>query len=611
MLDAATKEFFKAEAASGGGAHGSSGSTLRAAAETRGLDSSEASKLVALLQELGLNKYARLFLRQEVDVDSLLQLSDRDLHDMGLSAIGARRKLTAAIHRHRLQRQAEADRKNPGASPVATVGGMAMGAEPNAPAHGAAGEAGGGASSSSSAVPMAGEFYRGRYKLNGKTYLGGSARVVLGEDTRTGQAVAVKVHLSHAYFTREVKLLKHLRSEYVVDLLDHIDEEAAPPAIILEGGAASLSELLSQGQLSPVERKLVLERLCLAVDFVHSKNLVLVDLKPQNVVIFGSLLGLKLIDLECARKVGEPIPFKLTPFYASPELATAAVETMRLGELPSLAYHPRVDDPVGGEEDAAAGDGSRWGPNLQRLALLSENPTLARAVAAASRAANRAGDGSKELNRDELRQLETPLKLPSGKPLRAQAPMDVWALGMVAYELFVNEPFFAGCSDDVALQVLQSQTPLDLPTSRIAEPQAEHLLSKILQKRAKDRVTVEQILRHAYLVGGLDTQQVGGSFAMLHESQQTFKGELDKLTGRVQRPGAPPASSGGPAASKSFSRGGAPGSSGGSSFQHSSAPIPAPAPTPAAAGRARFAGAPDPAKHPPNSVLGAALGRQS
>ena len=35
----------------------------------------------------------------------------------------------------------------------------------------------------------------------------------------------------------------------------------------------------------------VLERLCLAVDFVHSKGFVLVDLKPQNVVIFGSLLG--------------------------------------------------------------------------------------------------------------------------------------------------------------------------------------------------------------------------------------------------------------------------------------------------------------------------------
>ena len=110
-----------------------------------------------------------------------------------------------------------------------------------------------------------------------------------------------------------------------------------------------------------------------------------------------------------------------------------------------------------GHDDGAEPTGEsgpdRWGPNLKNLAMLSENPTLARAVAAASHAAARAGDGSQDLNRDEIRQLEAPLKLPSGKPLRAQPAMDLWALGMIAYELFVNEPYFAGCSDDVALQV--------------------------------------------------------------------------------------------------------------------------------------------------------------
>ena len=34
----------------------------------------------------------------------MLQLSDADLKDMGLLAVGARRKLTAAIHRHKLKR---------------------------------------------------------------------------------------------------------------------------------------------------------------------------------------------------------------------------------------------------------------------------------------------------------------------------------------------------------------------------------------------------------------------------------------------------------------------------------------------------------------------------
>ena len=77
--------------------------------------------------------------------------------------------------------------------------------------------------------------------------------------------------------------------------------------------------------------------------------------------------------------------------------------------------------------------------------------------------------------------------------------------------------------------MLASQAPLDLPFARIAEPQAEHLLAKILVKRPKERAPIEAILRHAYLVGGLDTQQVGGSFAMLHQSQQAFKTDLSKL----------------------------------------------------------------------------------
>jgi serine/threonine protein kinase len=183
-----------------------------------------------------------------------------------------------------------------------------------------------------------------------------------------------------------------------------------------------------QMQLTPVERRLVLERLCLAVDFVHSKSLVIVDLKPQNVVIFGSLLSLKLIDLECLRKTGENLPFKLTPYYCAPELAAAALETMRLGELPALEYQRPPDEP----DDATPGAGSdMWGPNLQKLGLVSENPTIARAVAAASQAANKAGDGSQQLNRDDVRMLQAPLKMANGKPLRAQPTMDLWALGMV------------------------------------------------------------------------------------------------------------------------------------------------------------------------------------
>ena len=56
MIDAVTAEFFATEAGEGGG-----GAKARQG-ETKGLDAGEAAALVALLQDLGLNKYARLFL---------------------------------------------------------------------------------------------------------------------------------------------------------------------------------------------------------------------------------------------------------------------------------------------------------------------------------------------------------------------------------------------------------------------------------------------------------------------------------------------------------------------------------------------------------------------
>ena len=49
--------------------------------------------------------------------------------------------------------------------------------------------------------------------------------------------------------------------------------------------------------------------------------------------------------------------------------------------------------------------------------------------------------------------LDVLLKTTAGKPLRASVAMDMWALGLIFFELFTSEPLFYGCSDDVALQV--------------------------------------------------------------------------------------------------------------------------------------------------------------
>merc|ERR1711966_109773 len=54
--------------------------------------------LINWLEQLSLGKYTRIFMRQEVDFDTLVELSSEDLRDMGITALGPRKKLVAAIN---------------------------------------------------------------------------------------------------------------------------------------------------------------------------------------------------------------------------------------------------------------------------------------------------------------------------------------------------------------------------------------------------------------------------------------------------------------------------------------------------------------------------------
>jgi len=508
--------------------------------QSKGLNTTAAAKLVALLQSLGLNKYARTFLLQEVDVDALVHLSDVDLKDMGVHALGARRKLLAAIHRHTLKRlHAEEARE----------GSEAMEQD---------------------------DIFRERFKFSGVTHIGGSAVVKMGLDMKGSRAVAVKMHSREDDFVRELKLLKHLRSQYSVQIYDAYNDSDSPVALVLEAGTLNLSQYLAQHVLAEVERKHVFERVCSATLFFHSKSFIAVDLKPQNIVLFGSLMNIKFVDFEAFRRIGEPLPFKLTPFYVAPEIAAATLETMRVGLLPSIEWVAHTSAPKQSTEVK-----ERWGSNLERLVLLSDNKTLAAAVAAASSAAQRTFDplqpgvplgwGRVSCNVSGISRPQRPadilLRGGHGKPVRANEAQDAWPLGMLLFELFANEPYFSGCSDDVALQVLSSPTStlfvtpprpylqrtstlalsfsfslfsslslslqvltasndIEVPPAKVPNQQALHLLSKLLVKKPKERTSVSQALRHAYLTGGLDTQEVQRSFAMLHESQQQFKDAL-------------------------------------------------------------------------------------
>lgn len=67
--------------------------------------------------------------------------------------------------------------------------------------------------------------------------------------------------------------------------------------------------------------KFIVDRLAHIIEHMHSHNVVHTDLKPHNFVLFG--LKWKIIDFECARRVGEPVGDLVSTAYMSPEMARA------------------------------------------------------------------------------------------------------------------------------------------------------------------------------------------------------------------------------------------------------------------------------------------------
>lgn len=237
------------------------------------------NELIAWLEGLGLGKYTRIFIRQEVDFDTLVELSADDLREMGILALGPRKKLAAAI----------SGMRGIGQGKYSTT-----------------------------------DLYQGRYKVEETTSMGGLNQVKLAVDLKTERRVVLKFMSNKESFVREVSFLNLLRSEYVVEIIDYFeDPRDKQHCVVLEYGEQSLADFLKKGALQRNERKFVVDRLAHIVQHMQAQNVVHCDLKPHNVVLFG--LKWKVIDLENARRASDPVSMKVSPSYCSPELARAVL----------------------------------------------------------------------------------------------------------------------------------------------------------------------------------------------------------------------------------------------------------------------------------------------
>lgn len=178
---------------------------------------------------------------------------------------------------------------------------------------------------------------------------GGMAMVYLGEDLKTRRRVAVKTLRpeyqrdpeSRQRFRREARMMALVSHPNLVTIYDLHDETSGSWMVMEYVDGQNLHELLEEeGPLDPETVMVILSQVAGALSHMHSRRLVHLDVKPQNIIRTpdGTI---KLIDFGLAQMAGAPQEMiggaafgtvaYLAPEQASGGMVDAATDVYSLG----------------------------------------------------------------------------------------------------------------------------------------------------------------------------------------------------------------------------------------------------------------------------------------
>ncbi len=187
--------------------------------------------------------------------------------------------------------------------------------------------------------PKLGSSVAGRYRLGERLGAGGMGVVYKGEDSRSGQLVAVKfLHEAFAgmpdlvkRFEREVTAMRCMSHPHVVSIVDS-GVDAGVPFLVMEfQSGKALAEILDRGALPPARAVGIARQVLAGVAAAHASGVVHRDLKPDNIMLLAGGKGdfVKILDFGLAKMVQGSSGTQLTntgfalgtPGYMSPEQA--------------------------------------------------------------------------------------------------------------------------------------------------------------------------------------------------------------------------------------------------------------------------------------------------
>jgi len=280
------------------------------------------------------------------------------------------------------------------------------------------------------------------YRVDRELDGGGMARVFLATDTALSRRVVVKLlppdaalAVSAERFQREISLAARLQHPHIVPLLS-AGEAAGVPYFTMPfvEGESLRSRLARQGELPVTAAVRLLREIAAALAYAHSQGIVHRDIKPDNVLMSGDSA-------------------MVTDF----------------GVAKALAVAERRERPEGGTPPAPS---AVEGKNLQDFGGTSRGIALGTPAYMA------------------------PEQASADPTIDHRA--DIYACGVLAYELLTGQPPFTGRSPTALLAAHVTELPEPVSQRRPAIPPAlAALVMRCLEKRPADRPQSASEIVHA------------------------------------------------------------------------------------------------------------------